>query len=215
MAAEYPPYVNAYGKLSQLFEAIRAASVPPKFTQDFIHSVLGLKSSSFRAMIPLLKRLGFLDQGSVPTDAYKNYRGNEKQAKAIMAERLRAAYSDLYQANEYAHKLKKEDLSEKLRTLTGAAEKDKVIPNIVATFLELCKLADFEGPVPKPDGKGARDKKDDKKEPPAAGIEVLKERIVQPLGISYTINLNLPPTTEIEVFNAIFKSLKEHILNED
>ena len=34
------------------------------------------------------------------------------------------------------------------------------------------------------------------------------------LGISYTINLNLPATTEIEVFNSIFKALKEHILHE-
>ena len=35
------------------------------------------------------------------------------------------------------------------------------------------------------------------------------------LGISYTINLNLPATTDIQVFNAIFKSLKEHIFYED
>jgi hypothetical protein len=34
-------------------------------------------------------------------------------------------------------------------------------------------------------------------------------------GISYTINLNLPATTDVEVFNAIFKSLKENILYED
>ncbi len=52
MAIEYPPYVNAYGKLVDMFSAVRAASVPPKFTQGFIRSVLGLKSSSFRAMIP-------------------------------------------------------------------------------------------------------------------------------------------------------------------
>jgi hypothetical protein len=34
------------------------------------------------------------------------------------------------------------------------------------------------------------------------------------LGLSYTINLNLPATTEIEVFNAIFKSLREHLLGD-
>jgi hypothetical protein len=34
------------------------------------------------------------------------------------------------------------------------------------------------------------------------------------LGISYTINLNLPATTEIQVFNSILKSLKQHILNQ-
>jgi len=32
------------------------------------------------------------------------------------------------------------------------------------------------------------------------------------INLSYTINLHLPSTSEIEVFNAIFKSLKEHLL---
>jgi len=32
------------------------------------------------------------------------------------------------------------------------------------------------------------------------------------LGLSYTINLNLPATSDIAVFNAIFKSLREHLL---
>ena len=30
--------------------------------------------------------------------------------------------------------------------------------------------------------------------------------------LGYTINLNLPNTNDIAVFNAIFKSLKEHLL---
>jgi hypothetical protein len=35
------------------------------------------------------------------------------------------------------------------------------------------------------------------------------------LNLSYTINLNLPPTSDIAVFNAIFKSLKENLLRND
>jgi hypothetical protein len=42
--------------------------------------------------------------------------------------------------------------------------------------------------------------------------EISESRTTKKMGISYTINLNLPATTEIEVFNAIFKSLKEYIL---
>ena len=44
------------------------------------------------------------------------------------------------------------------------------------------------------------------------GNEGSKER---EFSISYTINLNLPPTTNVEVFNAIFRSLKENLLRED
>lgn len=34
------------------------------------------------------------------------------------------------------------------------------------------------------------------------------------ISLSYTINLNLPASKDVEVFNAIFKSLKEHILGD-
>jgi hypothetical protein len=212
MAAKYPPYVNGYGNIPTLFKAIRDASVPPKFTNNFMQTALGLKSTTFRAMIPMLKRLGFIDQANVPTQAYKDFR-DESLSGTVMAERLRDAYSDLFSANEYAYKLGKEDLHSKLKTVTGAAADDKNIPLVVSSFMELAKLADFDGKTKKPSKK---------KE-----IEAIKEPEPQTqpstlspfhaptrLGISYTINLNLPATTEIEVFNAIFKSLKEHILDE-
>ena len=42
------------------------------------------------------------------------------------------------------------------------------------------------------------------------------DRMARTLGmnLSYTINLNLPATTDVAVFNAIFKSLKEHLLKD-
>lgn len=202
MSEKYPPYVNAYGNLKNLFEAIKKASVPPKFNQDFLHTMLGLKSSSYHAMIPLLKHLGFIDQTNVPTQAFKDYR-DDTQSNRVMAERIKAAYSDLFKAHEYAYKLDKQNLTSKLKTLTGAGNDDKVIPNVVGTFMELCSLANF-------DEKAHAEKKENP-------VEEKKQHQLQlsgKLGISYTINLNLPATTEIEVFNAIFKSLKQHILDD-
>jgi len=35
------------------------------------------------------------------------------------------------------------------------------------------------------------------------------------LNLSYTINLNLPATSDQAVFNAIFKSLKEHLISDE
>ena len=210
MATNYPPYVNAYGNIPKLFDAIKAASVPPKFTNDFIQTVLGLKSTSYRAMIPLLKRLGFLDPGSVPTQAYRDYRDDAVSA-AVMAERIKDAYSDLYAAHEYAHKLGKDEISSKLKTLTGAAADDGVIPYVAGTFTSLAKLANF-GAVkghPRKEPEQQLQQTQDR-QPGRKGEGGLSAR----LGISYTINLNLPATTEIEVFNSIFKALKEHILDE-
>lgn len=207
MSSTYPPYVNAYGNLSNLFAGIKSASVPPKFTHDFMTTALGLKSTSYRAMIPLLKRLGFLDQSNVPTQAYKEFREDAKSG-SIMFAQLKHAFADLYTANEYAHKLDKTELTSKFKTLLGASSDDKVIPNVAGTFLELVKLAKFDGAILK------KKKEHDEVEEQEKGDSTGQHHKTTKLGISYTINLNLPPTTEIEVFNAIFKSLKEHILNE-
>ncbi|NDJ19767.1 DUF5343 domain-containing protein [Myxacorys almedinensis] len=210
----YPPYISGYGSISELFSKICQAAVPPKFTQDFMTSVLGMKSSSHRALIPLLKKLGFVDQANVPTEAYRQYRDSTKSQK-VMAQQLRLAYSDMYQTHEYAHELGKEELVSKLRILTGAGDDDRNIRDVAPTFLELRKLADFSnGEVenqrltPEPSQRIESEQHLEVKMP--------SHKVRQTnFGISYTINLNLPATTDVEVFNAIFKSLKENILYED
>lgn len=206
---KYPPYVNGYGAIPKLFSEIKKASVPPKFTQDFMETVLEFKSSSHRALIPLLKKLGFIDAANVPTETYKAYR-DDAQSGAVMAAQVKTAYSDIYKANEYAHNLSKNDLQSKIRALVGASEEDANISAVVGTFSELTKLADFKLPAGNGDRKntdGDTDKDSDDSPGGSGGIKVPS------IGLSYTINLNLPATTEIEVFNSIFKSLKEHLLD--
>ena len=196
----YPPYVNAYGKIEELFKKIREAAVPPKVTNDFLYTKLGLKSTSYRAMIPLLKKLGFIDEANAPTAAYRDYR-DENKSKSIMAQLVRSAYKDLFATNEYANKLKKEELVTKLNTVLGTPSDDKTTPLVASSFLALCNLADFES---KETTETIEPEKSEK--PLSVGQPTAK------LGISYTINLNLPATTDIEVFNAIFKALKENLL---
>jgi len=197
---KYPPYVDSYGQLERLFAKIKEASVPSKFTHDFLSTVLGLKSSSYRPMIPFLKRLGFIDQANVPTKVYSDFR-DESKTKVIMAQQIKSAYGLLYTAHTYAHKLKKDEIISKLYSVLGASKDDKTIPKVAATFLALCKVADFEGEIPPPE----------QKETIGKGVDTQPPSLVK-LGISYTINLNLPATTDIEVFNAIFKALKENLL---
>ena len=131
----YPPYVNAYGSIGKLFEEIRKASVPPKFTQDFLETVLGMKSSSHRALIPLLKRMQFLDAANVPTEAYKLVR-DPSQAGTVMAARVKEGYELLFRLNEYANTLGKDELVLKLRTNLGASEDDPNVLAAVSTFLD-------------------------------------------------------------------------------
>lgn len=207
--ADYPPYVGAPGSLPKLFSGIKAAAVPPKVTQDFLETVLDLKSSSHRAYIPLLKRLGFIDPSNVPTQVYKDFRDTDQSGR-VMSERLKEAYKPLFDAHEYAWKLNKNDLIAKLKNVTGAGDDDQYIPSVASTFTELSKLASWDGAAPP------------KRQPTdgTSGVGVAQERQERGreeannggLRLGYTINLNLPATTEIEVFNAIFKSLRENLL---
>lgn len=215
MATKYPPYVNAYGTISKLFGKIKEAAVPPKFTYDYLKTVLGFKSSSATALIPLLKKLGFLDPGSVPTQAYKDYRKDSESGR-VMARMIREAYKDLYQPNEYAHRLQPKELKDNLISVLGVEKTDPTIAAVVGTFGELIKLANFD------DQQTADEPVADEqqiKKAEAQNTKILSSESAfgerPKLGISYTINLNLPPTTEIQVFDAIFKSLRANILDQE
>lgn len=203
----YPPYIDVYGKIEEFFRRITEAQVPPKVTVDFIYTQLGFKSTTFRAMIPLLKKLGFIDEANVPTTIYRDYRDPSK-SRAILAQQIRKTYKDIFSTNEYAYKLKRDEIVSKLNSVLGTSADDKYTPKVAATFSALCNLADFEGDYTteiSPVQMTAE---------PTKIIEMVrpKEQVFGNLGLSYTINLNLPATTDIEVFNAIFKALKENLL---
>ncbi len=196
----YPPYVDAYGKIKDVFDKIKHAAVPPKVTTDFIYSKLGLKSTSYRPMVPLLKKLGYINEAQVPTEAYRDYR-EEAKSTHIMAKQIRLSYNTLYSAHEYAHTLTKEEIVEKLISVLGASKTDKTVVKVAATFLALCDLADFdidETPIIEETDEGTK--------------TTTTKRDEHEFGITYTIVLNLPATTDGAVFDAIFKSLKEHLL---
>lgn len=211
---KYPPYVNAYGKIAQLFQDIKKASVPTKFSQDFLSTILGYKSSSDRALIPLLKNLGFIDQANIPTQAYRDFR-DETISGQVMANQIKIAYPEIFKASEHAYKLTKKELSAKLKTVLGVADDDTNLPSVAATFCELSKLADFNNNEKEAlkAGAGITKKKNDGNETKLPETPLPKGKL--DFGISYTINLNLPATTEIGVFNAIFKSLRDNLLNEN
>jgi hypothetical protein len=203
---KYPPYVNAYGNLSKLLSKIKTASVPSKVTQDYLSTVLGLKSSSYQPMIPFFKKLGFLDQANIPTQRYKDFRSDNKSG-FVMAKAIQEVYADIYRANEYAHKLNKKELTDILVTTTGASKDDKTIATVVGTFIELVKHASFDvGEI----SEEIMEEGEKEEENKIGSSEKGKIRF----GISYTINLNLPATTEVKVFDAIFRSLKKNILDD-
>jgi hypothetical protein len=87
-------YVQVYGQIGDVFARIADGQAPDKFSAQYLKD-LGFASSNFRAVIPLLKALGFLSDDGTPTTRYHEYR-NASQARRVMAEALRTAYGDLF-----------------------------------------------------------------------------------------------------------------------
>jgi hypothetical protein len=207
------PYVTTVSTLETMLEKIIAASVPERFTQDFVSTKLSMKGGTARAIIPFIKKMGFVASDGTPTELYKEFRNHTKSGAAV-AKALKNVYGELYEMNEYAHDLKDSDLLGLIVEATGAEKSSAVVQKTLATFKTLKKLADFEIDL---------EEKEPVQEinpeiPPTQNIPI-QTHLHQPpastgegINLSYTINLNLPATTDIEVFNAIFKSLKDHLL---
>jgi hypothetical protein len=193
-------YLNTVGDVPKMFEAIQKAQVPPRFTHAFLQS-LGFKSTYDRAFVNVLKGLGFLDQNAAPTDIYRAYR-DKGQSKKLLGQQIRKAYPDLFMADENVHEATVEDIKGKLASITG---KDAaVVAKMASTFKSIAAMADFSGP-PKATAKPLT--ADDAVESPAL------ERRQNGMGFafSHTIYINLPTTRDAAVYDAIFRSIREHL----
>jgi hypothetical protein len=205
-------YLVASGRTGEYFNAIHGAQAPERFTTRFLEE-LGYKSTNDRLLIAVLKGLGFLDAAGVPKQRYFEYLDGER-SKQVMAEALREAYEDLFRTKKDANKFTKEQLQGKFKSLTQGQLSDSVIDNMARTFLELVKIADFEVPEEKNIERNAAPESPTQADEVRRGSE--KEQ-APPKGrhvgaLTYRIEVVLPPTRDRAVYDAIFRSLKEHLL---
>lgn len=206
MADATVPYLNAYGNIKKVLDRIRTAQVPPRFSQDFLETTLDLSGGSARPLIPFLKRTGFLASDGAPTELYKRFR-NDSQTSAAAAEALKTGYAALYRVNEYLHDASDAQLKGIVVQVTGAEPDSSVVKGIVGSFKALKAYATFDSGSTEPEPNAEADEATTVREPIAAG-----ESSGSGIKLGYTINLNLPATSDIAVFDAIFKSLREHLL---
>jgi hypothetical protein len=211
----YPPYMNSTGLISKILAKIGEAQKPDRFTTDYLTNVLGYGSGSARPIIPLLKRLNFLQADGTPTQLYARFRNPSERGPAML-EALKAGYPELYARNEYAHLLSKDKLRDLVVEVTGLERDNQLVAYIVSTFQAMKAAGNVSentriGVIPPTNGAESA--------PPLTTTPFERPDFGTPrhgqeigMNLSYTINLNLPPSTDPEVFNAIFKALKEHLL---
>src|ERR1700733_7342216 len=133
-------YVQVYGQLPEVFKRLSDGQAPEKFTRQYVKD-LGFQSASFHALIPLLKGLGFLSSDGVPTARYHAYR-DQSQARRVMAEALRDAYSDIFTIKAEPTDADRALIEGKFKSAHNTS--DRVAKLMASTFLALLSLADLK-----------------------------------------------------------------------
>jgi hypothetical protein len=141
MPAEIP-YMASVANVRDIMSKIQSAGTPPKFTYDFLKSNLGFSSSNDRAIIKILKALGFLTADGTPTARYNEYRG-PGGGKAL-ATGLREGWDSFFLSDQKVYQKSSGQIQEIAKNVTGAG--DAVATKMASTFKVLADLADFSGP---------------------------------------------------------------------
>jgi hypothetical protein len=199
-------YLTSVKNLDAILTAIQGAQAPDKFTQAFLES-LDFKSTTDRLIIGVLKSLGFIDDSGRPKDRYFRFLDQTQSAK-VLAEGIRESYQDLFKVNTRAHELSRQDLVNKFKTLGQGQISDAVLDKMAMTFTALVKLGDFQSP-PASVTQHAQEvpKAEEQSERAGAGHAGIKLG-----GLVYNIQIVLPESRDSAVYDALFASLRRHLL---
>lgn len=212
------PYVTSPGNVDKALTGIKTAAVPENVSQDFVKTILKIPGGSGSQMTAFLKKLGLANPDGSPNDRYRRFR-NPTSSGAALAESIRQAYGPLYVRNEYTHELDDEALTGLVVEETGQAHDATPVRLIVSCFKHLKNFAEFNSTASVEErtrmGKMEELPEVHRAEDTTQQARVSGKSHSVGLNLGYTINLNLPATTDPAVFDAIFRSLKANLLSED
>ncbi|RDI68962.1 DUF5343 domain-containing protein [Nocardia pseudobrasiliensis] len=204
-------YLVSTKNLSAVLNKIIEGVAPAKFNAEHLKKI-GFASSSDRGIIPLLKDLGFLSSDGTPLQRYHEYR-DRSRSRAVMAEALRNAYEDVFHIREIPTSADRPAIEGLFKSKLNSTT--KVAKLQAMTFFALLDNADL-----KAESVNRAVPASLQRTPPENVVDAESENGPEPVTRStlstelhYTIQVHLPATKDIEVFNAIFRSLRENLLS--
>jgi hypothetical protein len=212
-------YLTSTKNVKDILTAMQQAQAPKQFSTNFLQN-LGFKSSADRLVIGVLKALDFLTPNGTPTPRYFEFL-DQTQSARVLADALRESYSDLFELNTNAQEWTRDEVKNKLKTLTQGQFSDDVLGKMATTFKELAAEADFTAvePAERPAAERPVDDEALLEQLEVSGDQAAADglshrRAVSLGGLVYTIQIQLPESRDPAVYDALFRSLKTHLFNE-
>lgn len=200
-------YLTTAKNVGPILADMQKAGVPNRVTYEFLKQ-LGHGSSANRPVIGVLKALGFLTESGEPTERYRRFK-DPTQAGAVMAEALREAYADVFTVDELANEKTTNQLKGIFARLSDKG--DAVNMKMATTFKTLADVADFSAPVASASVDGAIPEAQVQPEPDAdRGLEA-RQPVEGRIVVHHDVHIHLPVSTEIAVYDAIFRSLRANL----
>ena len=193
-------YVLPTNRIGDILGKIRDGQAPERFTQQLLKD-WGFSSKNDRAFIGLFKAIGFLTADGKPTARYHEYRDHSR-SKSVLGQALRDAYGDIFLIKEHPSNADRSAIEGKFKSFHNVS--DNVAGLMAKTFLGLLQHADLKPRV----GTPVQVESTPNEEMPEGNIT---ERLTVQTALHYNIQVHLPATKDVEVYNAIFKALKEHL----
>lgn len=208
-------YMATTARIAEMLATIRRVEVPDRLSNELLRR-LGFTSSNDRPFIRMLKVFRFLDDSGVPTQRYRDYR-HPATGDAVLAEAMREAYADVFFQHPDAPILGASDLTAIFQRESGKSE--RVAREMAATFRAFADQADWtsdgglagaptDGQAPESDAEAAAPEPNRAVSEGPNGVG----GSVAALSLRHDVHVHLPETTDPAVYDAIFRSLREHLL---
>lgn len=207
------PYLTSSGTIKTVLERIIEAQQPPRFNADFLENVLNIKGGAARATIPIMKKMGFLTSEGVPTELYAKFRTNSGRGNAAL-QGLQAAFSEIFRKSSYAHTANDAKLKDLIVEITGLTPNDPVATAIRGTFNSIKSFVppDVSLDPAKSESEKVDDSADAERNRNNSEVDIDNRKNGNNLSLAYNINIVLPETSDLNVLNAIFRSIKENLM---
>lgn len=202
-------YLQTTKNLQNIINSLVGAKSPERFTNKFFED-LGFKSTNDRLYIGVFKALGLLDENGVPTSRYHQFLDQSETAK-VLAVGIQEAYDELFALRKDAQNLSVEEVKGKFKTLTQGSKSDNTILLMANTFKALCDIADWSEETKNKTPSFKDTEKEKKVQLPESQSKKMDASKSVDLNLRYDIHVHLPETTNMDVYDAIFQSLKKHL----